>query len=114
MKFLIFPLFILLCSCVATKWDGTLTQNGKAIKVTMKEGGSGITVSHYEISLNGEYVGDAKTLDKTLSKETFKPINTKFGVLKIVWNVNWQIMANSHFDFYLDDEFVGTVEHPAN
>lgn len=108
MKYIFLSLLLALASCVTTAWDGTLTQNGKAIKITIKEGG--IPVTHFEVSLNGEYIGNAELVEQKMSKHSFSTLNTKFGVLKLIRNIRWNMAGDRiGFDCYLDDEFVGTV-----
>lgn len=110
MKFFITSLVCLfLCSCIASTWDGTLTKNGKAYKISIEEGGQ-VYVGHFKIYINGEYVGNADVLDRSLKKHTYAPINTKFGVFKMERNLRMNIGGDKDgFDCYLDGDYVGTV-----
>lgn len=99
-------------SCVSVKssWDGTLTQNGKALKITLKEGGS-VVVNHFEVSINGEYAGKIEKLNSTSDKHTFSTLKTKFGLLRVERLFRYGFAGNNiTFDCYLNDEFVGSFQ----
>lgn len=102
-----------LFSC-ATSYESTLTQNGKAIKVTITEATTaGIFVNGFDIALNNRPQGQIKVnrAESNMKKHTYSPLNTEYGVLTVERNFKYKMAGdNITFDCFLDGEYVGTVQ----
>lgn len=98
---------VLFTSCSIT-YNGQLTQNGKAIKVAIEHGFAGNQIG---VFLNDEFIGKLKPIESEWNKKyTYEKVQTKFGVLQIINNVKWTISDTKDvYDFYLDEEYTGTV-----
>ena len=105
-------LCFLLFSCSGIR-SGTLTKDGTAYIISITQTDFILTEgsSPYEVFINGLSVGKIKLVDKTMTKHTYEPLKTKFGVLRAETIINFRFTGDiATFDFYLDDSYAGSIK----